>query len=203
MFSPLRARQSADLTPLPTLCPEVNAHCLDTIVSFATVGPVAKETASFIRLLRGPLTRQRAVKRYVNDQTEFARMRVCACCGLRDPIGLLLQTGDYREVKYSAVNSDGALACKIFANSLGHDVKQYIVAGLRACVESAGRCHSVAGLARSIDAAAHELCFATDERASANVRSASCLSGCGVSTDASSASRAPNLPWTLSSATLY
>jgi hypothetical protein len=134
-----------------------------------------------------------AVKRYVNDQTEFARMRVCACCGLRDPIGLLLQTGDYREVKYSAVDSNGALACKIFTKSLGQDVKQYIVAGLRACVESAGRCHSVAGLARSIDAAAHELCFATDERASANVRSASCLSGCGVSTDASSASRAPNL----------
>ena len=116
-----------------------------------------------------------AVKRYVNDQTEFARMRVCACCGLRDPIGLLLQTGDYREVKYSAVDSNGALACKIFTKSLGQDVKQYIVAGLRACVESAGRCHSVAGLARSIDAAAHELCFATDERASANVRSASCL----------------------------
>ena len=79
-------------------------------------------------------------------------------------IGLLLQTGDYREVKYSAVDSNGALACKIFTKSLGQDVKQYIVAGLRACVESAGRCHSVAGLARSIDAAAHELCFATDER---------------------------------------
>ena len=76
-------------------------------------------------------------------------------------IALLLQTGDYREVKYSAT-SKGTLACQIFADSLGRDVKQYIVAGLRACVESAGRCHSVAGFARSINAAAHELCFATD-----------------------------------------
>ena len=54
VLSPLRARQSADATPLPTLCPDVNAHCLDTIVS-PQLDTVAAETVSFIRLLRGPL----------------------------------------------------------------------------------------------------------------------------------------------------
>ena len=36
------------------LCGDVNAHCLDTIVS-PQLDTVAAETVSFIRLLRGPL----------------------------------------------------------------------------------------------------------------------------------------------------